>query len=250
MVPLDRALEYVSQRWTRLLPIYALALAPCTAVVLLLVDAISSQHRSALSPVCLLLALATLWRWAWLIVLQRRVQSDMRGVSSRLPRSRFFWIVLTRLYSSFAVTWGSFALFPAFYGFYLSAFVTPALLESPGSAPTEIKRAIILIHRSMGRLVKGGLTLGLVLLLALLNVVAAEFFLLRIVFTSMLGMPGVDIQLTISSLPWTLFVFYAMFLVFDFYWTVAAVFVFYDLQANKLGADLRSRLNALKARTA
>ena len=73
-----------------------------------------------------------------------------------------------------------------------------------------------------------------------------ELTLLGTVLPSLLGLDAQDLRLTMQGPAWSLSVGYFLFVAFDLLWTVASVFVFYDLRSRRLGADLRLRVQALR----
>ena len=246
LFPLDLAQEYTRTHLARVLPAYLVAMAPFSAAMWYTIDVVTSQHRSALPSACVLLVAATLWRWAWLAVVQRRVQEDVRGEPPLPVRRRLGAILLARLYGAAAIFWGSFIVIPALYGFFVSAFVTPVLLEGDGPVFPELKRAAGMVHRATGRLARMTGALSLLALFAFLNVWVLQILMLTTLLPALLGLDVADLTLTMSSMGWFLFLLYGLFLCFDLYWTVASVMVFYHLQARRLGSDLRSRLQTLR----
>lgn len=244
--PLDLAIEYLRFSGMRILPLYLLAMAPFSACVFLLIDSVTSQHRSVLPFECLLLTLATGWRWLWLAVAQRRVQADLRGEEPLPVRKRFFSILLTRLVSSFCMTWGGLILFPAFYGFFLSHCATPVLLEKEGKSVKQLTQAIGWIHRAGWQLTKMMLAFSIAILLAIVAVLVLQIFLTGTVLPQLLGVENWDLSLVLSSGAWYLCLAWFLFLVFDLLWMVASVMLFYSLQARRLGSDLRFRLRNLE----
>lgn len=240
--PLDAAVEYLRERGGRVLPLYLVAMAPFTGAMLFLIDVVTSQDRAALPFGCLLLALATVWRWAWLAAVQCRVQQDLRGETPHALWRRLGKLLVTKLALSVSLLWGAFLLVPAFYGFYLSGIAVPTLLEGDGRAVPELCKALGWIQNAAGRLFKIGLALGVAFQLALLAVFVLQLFLVGTALPSLLGLDVADLSLTLGSYAWTLCVLYFVFVVFDLYWVVASVLVFYDLQSRRLGTDLRLRL--------
>lgn len=90
-----------------------------------------------------------------------------------------------------------------------------------------------------------GVAITMALLLAVVAVFALHWFLMETVLPSLLGLNVEDLWLTLRGKAWVLCVAYFLFLAFDYFWTVASVMVFYDLQSRQLGSDLRLRLRLL-----
>jgi len=247
LAPLDMGAEYLRLRLFRVLPLYLLAMAPFTVAMFFLIDIISARHRSALAGACFFLALTTLWRWVGLAALQRRVQHDVSGSAPSPLRKRLFGILLTRLYAAIALTWGSFLVLPGLYGFFLAVFTTPALLEGETPALLEIKKTLSLIHRSLWRLMRCTTALSVAVIIVLFNLIFLQVDLVNTILPSILGINVTDLALTMSNLAWFLVLGYALFLMFDFYWNVSSVMLYYDLQARRLGSDLRLRLQSIHA---
>src|ERR1700684_4609331 len=79
IAPLDAAAEYLRGNMDKVLPLYVLAMGPHAVIVILLIDAIVGEERSAAAMYCLLLVAATVWRWIWLARLQQNVQADLQA---------------------------------------------------------------------------------------------------------------------------------------------------------------------------
>lgn len=245
---LDVALVYLRRELGRLAPLYLIAVLPLAAVMLMAIDAISTQRRSLAVVLAAALTLATVWRWIFLAVIQRRVQADLRGQHPLPVRRRLGAIVLGRLIANTAMTWGSVLIVPGLWGFFASAFVSPAVLEGEGSVRKRLAQAITL--GSSNRLMRILVALTIGFLLLLLSVIALNIMLVNDVLGSAMGIDTADLTITFQSLSWSITVMMLMFLLFDFYWTVASVFVFYDQQSRPLGTDLRLRLAAFREASA
>ena len=242
--PLDRALEYLRERGAALLPAYAVGMLPFTIVALMLVDAISANDYPALAGLLFLQLGALLWRWVWLAVVQRKVQTDLRGVPPLRVRGRAVAIIITRSWTVLAQTWGIFLGIPFVAGFFLSSFATPALLEKSGPASVQIRRArkwVIGAFRDLLRIMMALLMGGGVFLAG----IAAFHTLVIDLLLPLVLVDTTDIKLTLGSSAWLLSMGYLLFVAFDFFWTTASVFIFYELQSRHLGADLQKRLAAL-----
>ncbi|MFP4055248.1 MAG: hypothetical protein ACLF0G_00085 [Candidatus Brocadiia bacterium] len=244
--PLDAATEYLRERGWRVLPAYIVAMAPCSAVVLLLIDVVTGEQRSALPFACLLLTLAVLWRWGWLGAAQRRVQADLRGEPPLRLRRRLVAVLVARLAAAVVALWGAVLVVPAFFGFYISAIAAPILLERPGPAARQLRRALAWVSHASKRLMKTALVLVALSLVALLAVEVLQAAVVGLVLPGLLGLDTAALALTVRSWPWQMCLLYFLFVGFDLYWTVASVMVFYDLQARRLGTDLRLRLGLLR----
>ena len=247
VLPLDASIEYIRRHLWRVLPIYVVAIVPTSAVMLIIVDAVSSQHRSALRGACGLLTLASVWRWVFVAAVQRRVQEDLRGEPSHRLRANLHAILLLRLWACAAMLWGGLLIVPAFYGLFLSGFAAPAILESKASAWSHAKEVLALIHKSAARLGRASFALAVTIIVALISTMALHGLLVHQFLPGLLGLDAADLALTVQSVTWMICVAYFLFLVFDFYWAVGSVFLFYDLQARRLGTDLRMRLRGLEA---
>jgi hypothetical protein len=249
LLPLDRAVEYARENLFSLLPIYALSAAPMTLAMYYAIDVVSSQHRSAVSLVCLLLLPATLWRWVGLAFLQRRVQSDVRGTPALPVRSRLHWILLLRLYGNFMLTWGSVVFIFAPPGLLLSGLATPLLLDQPGPVGAILREGFRWTRDSAGRLLRIISVVSILSIVVLIAVVIIHLFVLEMLLPSLTGYESPEQKLTVYSAGWYLSVGYALFLLFDFYWAIASVFIFDDLQSRRTGSDLKRQLALVAAGT-
>ncbi|MAE63486.1 MAG: hypothetical protein CMJ18_04370 [Phycisphaeraceae bacterium] len=244
--PMDAAFDYLLRRGWRVLPLYVVAMAPFSAVMLLVIDSISSEHRSALPASCALLTAATLWRWAWLVAVQRRAQEDVRGEPPLPLRRRLLTILVVRLFSNSAMTWGGILLVPAFFGFFLGGMAAPMALEHDRRAWPLIRSTLGWIGAAAGRLGRVSLILGVLILLMTIGVAVLQALMVGTLLSSLLGLDVEDLKLTMGGSSWTLCVLYLLYLLYDLYWTVLSVMLYYDLQARRLGTDLRARIRALE----
>jgi len=242
--PMDVAVEYLRGRAWRVLPPFLLAIVPFSAAVLMAIDVAVSQHRAAVAETCGLLTMATVWRWAWLAVVQRRVQCDLRGAAPAPLRRHMVAILLGRIFACVAIVWGGFLVIPAFYGFFLSGLLTPMLLEREGRAWTNTCRTLTWIHNAAGRLSKITWMLLVLFMLVTVSVVALQLIVVNMLLPGFFGLAPSDLALTVGSRTWVLCVCYFLFVVFDLYWAVLAVVLYYDVQSRRLGTDLRSRILA------
>jgi hypothetical protein len=193
-----------------------------------------------------LLTVATVWRWAWLGVVQRRVGADLRGDPPLPLRRRLMPILLARLVSNVAMTWGGILIVPMFYGFFVSGFATPLLLESEEPALPRLLRLLGWLHGWAGRLIHVSVALSVAMILAVVGVIVVQLLLVWVMLGSLLALDTSNLQLTMGSVAWVMCVSYFLFVLFDVYWTVASVILFYDLQSQRLGTDLRLRLRTLR----
>lgn len=248
--PLDAAVELIRARYAQLLPIYIVAVTPLAAGVWLAIDAVTAQDRAALPAVSGILVAALLWRWVWLAVLQRHVQTEVRGEAPAALRRRLAPILVARLIGALSVTWGALLLVLPLFGLLFGALATPAVLEREHRATAELMRLWRWIATAAGRLVRLTLAMGVGVLVVLLGGAAVQFFVAQLVLPSIFGLDTTDLLLTMQSVAWWWAYLFVVFALFDLYWNVAAVLVFYDVQAKRLGSDLRRRLVALREQPA
>lgn len=244
--PLDSASEYIREHWTRIAPTYLIAMAPFSAAMYFLINTVASKHRSALPAWCFVLSLATLWKWVFLAVMQRRIQEDIRGDPPLKVSHRIGWILLLHLVASFAALWGSFLIAPAFFGLVFSGILTPMLLEEEGRVwPLTIK-SVLWINESSRRLFKTLSAFFALFLAVYLSVIVLQRFLTSLVFTSLLGVNVTEVEMTMSSSAWALSLMYFVYVLFDFYWAAASVMIYYDLRSRRLGSDLRAAFKSIE----
>jgi len=185
-----------------------------------LAPAVAAEDRDALWLGCGALTLATLWRWAWLARLQRYVQASLRGRPPRRLRGRLVPIVLTRLSAAVALTWGSFLILPAYWGFFLAGFAGPALLDEEGTAGQAIRRSLRWITMGVGPLMRAAVILSLLMVVLTINVVVAQRMLVNMVLPALTGLPPTEAALTMSGIGWGLVLGFGLFCIFDVYWHV------------------------------
>ncbi|HEV7301131.1 MAG TPA: hypothetical protein VGN72_17325 [Tepidisphaeraceae bacterium] len=244
--PLDAAIEYMRARIERIAPWYVLAMAPHAIVTVLLIDVIIAGQRSRIAPLCLWLLAATLWRWACLARLQQDVLRDLGQAGDVRLWSRLPAIICVRMASNVGITWGSIALgVPAFYGLFMGGFVAPLLLESRDPAVPRVRACMSWITHAGRRLLRVTLVMTLIILVGTIAAFVSQMVLANTVLSSLLGIDTADLNVTLGSWAWRLRVFYGLFLLFDVYWTVACVFLYYDSQSRRTATDLRVRLTDL-----
>ena len=246
MPPLDAGVQWLRDESGWILPWYVLAMTPFTIGMWLTIDAVSAQHRSGLVIACLLLTAAMPWRWMGQAAIQRRMLARLRGEPALPLRKRLLSYLLVRLVCNFAFTWGAIVVAPVFWGFLMAGFAAPVLLQEDRKPTVAVAQALGWISRAAGYLCKAGLVVSLVLLLALLVWAVTQMVLFYQLLPSLLGIDITDLQVTASGPAWLLACGYALFLIFDLYWTVAAVLLWDHLQQRRTGTDLRLRLAALK----
>jgi len=154
-------------------------------------------------------------------------------------------ILMARLICCIAISWGGLLIVPGFYGFFLSAFAAPALLEGNGAAFEPIADCLSLIHHAAWRLTKLATAICVAFVLASLGVLVLHLLVVNEMMGSLLDLNVSDLSLTLGSRFWVFSVVYLMLVAFDFYWTVASVMVFYDLRSRRLGSDLRLQMREI-----
>ncbi|MHC4887385.1 MAG: hypothetical protein ACYTGH_20100 [Planctomycetota bacterium] len=246
---LDLAIDTLRTDWSRLIPLYLWAMLPFSGAMVLLIDAVSSEHRAALPFACFLLTAATVWRWIWLSVFQRSVQNRLRGEAATAVWRRLPTILLTRAFCSLGLTWGSVLLIPGFYSLFLAGFAAPLFLEEDGPGLRQIRTGLGYINGATGRLIRIALALSLSTLLLLVGMGSFQVFLVKTVLPEFLGINTSALEVTVFGGTWMLCTLYLLFLILDLLWTTASVFLFYDLQARRLGSDLRGRIQAIREAT-
>lgn len=244
--PLDAAVEYLRSRLDRVLPIYAVAMAPHAIVMILLIDVIVAEERSAAAFYCMLLAIAMIWRWAWLAVVQRNVQIDLQAPANQRFFRRLGPILLVRLIGNTAISWGSLlAMVPAFYGMFIGSFAAPLLLESDDPIMVRLRNALSWIQHSGRRLFRVLLAMTALAILLVVASFVTQTVLAQTILPSLLGVDSADLNVTLNGWAWRLRIFYFIFLLLDLFWTVASVFLYYDSQSRRMATDLRAQLQAI-----
>lgn len=245
--PLDAAVRFARGQAAWLLPMYVLAMGPFAAAVWLAIDAVTAQDRAALALPCLLLVPATLWRWVGLSAMQRRVLAQLRAQPVRPLWPRLGGVLTARLGAHLLVTWGGLLLVLPFWGLFIGGFATPAVLEQDRRATAAVVEVLRWINRSVGYLGRLSAVLCLLAMLLVLAVAGVQLALAFTVLPSLLGIDAADLRLTMASLGWALCSGFLVFMVFDLYWTVAAVLVLDHLRMRRTGSDLAARLATLEA---
>jgi hypothetical protein len=244
--PLDAAADYWRANVERLLPMYVLAMAPHVVAMGIAIAAIAGEQRTAAAQCCIHLAGATIWRWIWISRLQMRVQDDVRSQVQTRFLSRLPQILLTRLYCNIAMSWGIVLMgVPTFYGLFIGSYAAPLLLEGNEPAMFRIRAALTWIHHSGKRLFRMLLVIGAISTLLVIVLFVCQYVLAGTILPSFLSVDTSELSLTLDGWAWRLSVFYFAFLVIDAYWSVAAVFIYYDSQSRRTASDLRARLMLL-----
>ena len=243
--PLDDAVEYIRSNGARVFPLYVAAVVPMTLSMLMLLDIVSTGRYSALPEGCMLLAAATVWKWIWSAIAQARVQASLSGRPGSGVRGMMTYIITLKLGAGIAMLWGSFMVLPAIYGFFLTGMAAPVLLDTGRSIPDSVQWVTGWIGDSMHGALKIIAAITLLFLVAYLGVTMLQLMVTYTIMPSLLGMDSTELSLTIWSSAWQMAVLYMLFLVFDFFWMVAAVLLYHDIQSRRTGADLSQRLTAL-----
>jgi hypothetical protein len=136
-------------------------------------------------------------------------------------------------------------IIPGFYGLFLGSFAGPLLLDNDEPSLERVRLAIGWIHHFSKRLLRILLVMFVVSVVMLLAIMVAQEVFLHVLLPSLLGMDTADMSLTLESWAWRLSTYYFIFLVLDAFWTVAAVFIYYDSQSRRTATDLQARLTAL-----
>jgi hypothetical protein len=243
LAPLDEAAEYLRTSLPALLPVYLLAMVPHALASAWLIDAICAEQRDRAARCCAVLTLAMIWRWIGLAFVQRRVQRDLTlqpggPIWRRLPA-----IVVMRLLALVYMIWGSIViLIPTFQGFFIGSFAAPLMLEVDKPESGRARAAMSWIRHSQSRLLK--ILLALIILAGWVDIAihAIQYFLIEMVLPTLAGMDTSDMRLTTGGWAWSLGIDYLVFLILDFYWAVAAVFVYYQSQSHRLATDLKAQM--------
>jgi len=246
LASMDVTAEYLRTHIWRILPLYVVAMLPFSLAVMYTIDAVTSQYRAMLTLTSFLLVIATLWRWVWLAALQRRVQADIRGGAPRSVRRRIVPILLLRLAASACALWGSIFIAPGLYGFLMSGMATPLSLDPSERQWSQIKSLTSWISRSYWRLSKVLNAMLFLYLISLGCIFGGIRFLLGWLLPAFLGINPSDVDFTLGSWTGILIVSYLVALVFDLFWAILSVMIFYELQSRRLAPDLRVRLRKLK----
>jgi hypothetical protein len=243
---LDAAVGLLRQHPARLVPVYVLAITPMALAMLWVIDAVTAQDRSALAIGCALLTAAALWRWGWLAVMQRRAAALLRGNAPATVRQRLGPILFSRLVASALLTWGALLLVPAYWGFFLSGFAGPAMLEQREGTGGALRRTLRSITTGVGPLGRALAMLAAVFFAVGVGAIVTQVVAATYVLPALTGVAPTQVSLTMSGLAWRLATAFGLFCVFDLYWHVAAVTLFYHLAGRRLGTDLQLRLAALE----
>ena len=259
--PLDEAVEYIRNHGAAVFPLYVAAVAPMTVAFYMLLDTASTGMYSALPEGCLLLTVATVWKWAWASAIQGRIQSALSGKPMAPLLGRLSYIICLKLAASVAMLWGSLIIkfaasvallwgsliiIPAIYGFFLSGMAAPLLLDRSLSPLAAAIWMVKWVGDSMTRAVKITTAIALLFLVAYVGVSLLQLLATQMIMPSLLGIDTSELSLILSGATWQMAVAFMLFLAFDFFWTVAAVLLYHDIQSGRAGVDLGLRLTALE----
>ena len=242
MAPLDTAAEYLRTHIDRVLPLYVLAMAPHAVVSTLLIEAVVAQHGGRLQRLCVELLTATLWRWAWLSKLQAMVQEDLNGNRTTGLRRKLLPILVLRLFSSVALTWGSIFVLPGFLGLFVGSFAAPLLLETDEPAMARVGQAMSWIMHAYKRLLRVIVAISLMGLVMSVALLVTLYTVTDQLLPSLFGFQSTSLRLTLQGAAWRLGMGYAVFLMLDCFWTVLSVVLYDDSRSQRTATDLRARL--------
>jgi hypothetical protein len=245
--PLDAAVEYLRLRIASILPVYVLAMAPHAVVIAMMIDAITAEQRSLIPRYCIYLCAATIWRWIGLTYIQQRVQRDLQLRPGRPLLRSLDSILLLRLFSNVAMSWGIFAVgIPVFYGLFFSGFATPLLLDDSAPAHGRLRSCITWIQHSARRLIRIAFATTVMTIWLLVVITVTQYFLIEFVLPHFFDIQLTEVQVTLHSWSWWLGIFYITFLILDMFWSVSIVMIYYDSQSHRLAPDLYARLAVLR----
>lgn len=166
-----------------------------------------------------------------------------------------------------------FLIVPATFGMFLSVIAAPLYLSgewasppapsapaataAPLSAPPPvlkparigptISNAIEWIWRAKGRLWRMSWALTIGSLLVGLLTLAFQAAVSSSTLADWFGLDAAKTRVIVNSVGWLILSSYLQFILFDLYFHIVGVFLFYDLQARRLGSDLFARLESLQA---
>lgn len=244
---LDLASAYLRSRGGGAAAWYVVAVTPLLAAGWWWIDAVVAQARRDLAPLSLLLAGAMLWRWAWLMALQARVMKDI-GLDLAVSAPRAVAVLLIRLVAHAVMGWGGILILPGILGFYLSSFATPTLFTTTHPSAGRALRALVgLVWQNLGALWHHAAKTTLLFFLWLLSLVLVQSMVAFLVLPSLLGMDVTDWELAVAGPAWWFSLVFLGWVLFDFFWSVAAVFEWNRLVSQRNGRDLSLRLARLEA---
>ena len=243
--PLDAGVRYIRANLGSMLPMCVLTFAPLVAAMWLAINAITAEDRAALPIACVAITFGLIWRWMGQAAIQRRVQADLEGSPRRSVRSRGLAIITIRMLAVMSMTWAGPLFFPAYYGFFVVAFIVPALLASDRPAAVELIQTLKITTSAVGLLARLSFAMLGLMALAFIGFVTLVWVMVSTVLPSLLGFDTADLALTLSSSAWTFTMLFVLIASFDIFWTVASVFVLYELESRRLGQDLQAQLIAL-----
>lgn len=246
LAPLNTAAEYLKYDGFTVLPYYTAAMLPFSIVMYFIIDSLSAKDVTTLAALSALLVAATFWRWLWLALLQRHIQTFIRGNQPPYSiKNKFKDIMLTKILCSFCWSWGSFVIIPFHFGFFLTAICVPALLENDKRLLKANRETLGLINKSFGKLIKVSSALLLLASITTISIFIFQSLIVHTALPSWLGIEIADLSITSSNIVWILTVFYFIFLIWDFFWTIVSVMLFYDMQARASGRDLLIKIERL-----
>jgi hypothetical protein len=170
------------------------------------------------------------------------VQEHLSGKHVKGLGRKLVPILILRLFSSVALTWGSFAILPGFVGLFVGSFAAPLLLESDEPAVNRVGQAISWIMHAYRRLLRVVLALSLMGLVMAVAMFVTVYALTEQLLPSLFGFESANLRLTLRSNAWLLGMGYFIFLLLDLFWTVLAVMLYDDSRSQRMATDLRARL--------
>ncbi len=245
--PLDAAADYLRLRLVPLTLGYLLAMLPYSLGMLVMIDAVSAQHRTGVTLAAGLLTGASFIRWLGQARLQSWMIRDLGGVVHTPLRRCWMGILLSRLVANLLITIGSLLIFPAYFGLYAGALAAPLGLRQRVPGRLNLFLCLRQLALNFDRLSRVLLVINLLALLLLASAALLQGLLLYTLLPSLLGLEVSDLMITLGGWPWLITAGYLLFLVLDLYWTVLGVILAESLQQRREGADLAARLTQLEA---
>lgn len=239
---LDAAADYLRNHGARVTAWYLLAAGPVLIACWWWIAAVAMENRSQLPPASLALLGAMLWRWGVLAKIQQVVMRDLGMAADRLGFKMILIAIAGRLLAHVGILWGSLLIVPGLWSFYVSSFISPALLTPGRPAGSSLRHTVALSINQSILLARHASMLTLLVTVAMLAFGVLQGVMVYIILPSLMGYDTADLKISMGNLSWWLFSMLAVLLVFDCYWAVGSVMLLQQLEARRTGSDLQARL--------
>lgn len=225
---------------------YTLAILPLSVSVLLMLEVVDAEERSAIPGVSMIVVGALIWRAILANSLQRSVFDSIQNQPSTLTLNDHFVLTVSRVNATalgLALSW---LIVPAFIMVSVEALLLSSRFRDKEQGKPSAWRALSVVVRHPRVQAVYGLSIGFVLFVLYVGVLSLVVTVGGTLLPSLLGIDTTDFQLAMQSAVWFLGVLFICGMVVDLLTLVSGPILFSLLAQHESGADLLARIRGLR----